>query len=120
MTPIETTSLLLPEAPQAPLVIIDVRLRKVRDAAGRPLAVTLRSLLLLWELARNEGHPVTFSSLIEGMFNRPLDGEADMRLLTTHVYNLRKVMPRDQDGDSIIRSWRGVGYWVLQGIVAFG
>lgn len=75
---------------------------------GRPLALTLRELRLLSELAENAERVMTREQLCERIWGRPYD-QAD-RSVDVYVGRLRAKLDRALPGRRFIHTHIGIGY----------
>ena len=86
--------------------------RRSAEWAGMPLDLTSTEFNLLEVLARNAGRVVSKSALSESGLGRPL-ARFD-RSIDVHVSSIRQKLPAREDGQSWIRTVRGVGYQLVR------
>lgn len=99
-------------------VILDQKLRKVREAATkRPIPLTGAEYLVFEALIERAGAVVDRTSLCRRALRREWWGVED-RSVDQIVGSLRQKLPRDVDGDHLIRSMRSQGYIILLEVVA--
>jgi two-component system, OmpR family, response regulator CpxR len=90
-------------------VLLDPGTREVTEA-GKPVDLTTFEFDILELLMRNAGRVLSRDSLMENFYNRkatPFDRSIDM-----HISHLRKKL---ENGDSLIKTIRGVGYQFSRG-----
>lgn len=86
--------------------------RRSAEWDGKPLELTSTEFNLLEVLARNAGRVVSKSALSESGLGRPL-ARFD-RSIDVHVSSIRQKLPARGDGQSWIRTVRGVGYQLVK------
>lgn len=80
---------------------------------GRPLELTGTEFSLLEVLARNYGRLVSKQDISQQAFDRPL-AKFDRRI-DVHISSIRQKLGLRSDGQSWIKSVRGLGYQLLEG-----
>jgi len=86
--------------------------RRVAEWAGQPLEMTGTEYNLLEVLTRNAGRVVSKSELSEQALGRPL--VRFDRCIDVHVSSIRHKLPGRSDGQSWIRTVRGMGYQLIR------
>ncbi len=106
----QEASVPVPKSFQVGSICIDARRRMVHTRDGRRLALTSAQFVALEALASAAGAVVTRDTLSEMALRRPW--RADDRTVDQLIFNLRQKLPPDEDGDTLIQSVRGLGYWL--------
>ena len=93
-------------------VSIDPHVRKafVDDVRVR---LTARQYAALELLMLANGEPVSRKRITEEALGRPLSPHDD-RAADQLIFLLRRVLPRDPDGEFCIRSWPLRGWWIAK------
>ena len=86
--------------------------RRVVEWDGRALEMTGTEYNLLEVLTRHAGHVVSKSELSEQALGRPL--VRFDRCIDVHISSIRHKLPERSDGQSWIRTVRGMGYQLIR------
>jgi len=89
---------------------VNPQYRSVHTTDGRRVNLTSAEYTLLETLIRANGAAVSRDRLSEAALRRPW--RAEDRSVDQLVFNLRHKLPMDEDGDMLIQSIRGAGYWM--------
>jgi len=89
---------------------VNPQYRSVHTTDGRRVNLTSAEYTLLETLIRANGAAVSRDRLSEAALRRPW--RAEDRSVDQLVFNLRQKLPMDEDGDMLIQSIRGAGYWM--------
>ena len=85
---------------------IDPEKREVR-VDGRPVALSPKEFLIVFELARQSGKVVPKHRIAQAI--APLGQPMDFGALEFHIHNLRRKL-----GEDCVRTVRGVGYCIAE------
>lgn len=104
----------MPPSLEPVLVVGSIRInpqhRSVHTLDGRRLRLTSAEYTALEILVRANGVVVSRDCLSEAAFHRRW--HAEDRSVDQIVFNLRQKLPTDEDGNALIKSVRGTGYWL--------
>lgn len=101
-----------------PALTLDRPAGKLRDGSGAPVPLTSAQYQLVEMLADAAGQIVSYADLCAAALGRPLRTDLDYRCVIALADCVRRRLPRDRDGDPVLRNVRGQGYWLLPGTVA--
>lgn len=82
--------------------------RRIVEANGNPIDLSLKEFDLLYLLAKNRGFVYSRDMLLEKVWGYDYEGET--RTVDVHISNLRKKLEKDDQNPKIIKTVRGVGY----------
>lgn len=82
--------------------------RRIVEADGNPIDLSLKEFDLLYLLAKNRGFVYSRDMLLEKVWGYDYEGET--RTVDVHISNLRKKLEKDDQNPKIIKTVRGVGY----------
>lgn len=82
--------------------------RRIVEADGIPIELSLKEFDLLYLLAKNRGFVYSRDMLLEKVWGYDYEGET--RTVDVHISNLRKKLEKDDQNPKIIKTVRGVGY----------
>lgn len=82
--------------------------RRIVEADGVPVELSLKEFDLLYLLAKNRGFVYSRDMLLEKVWGYDYEGET--RTVDVHISNLRKKLEIDDQNPKIIKTVRGVGY----------
>lgn len=91
-------------------VVIDPARRTVSRLDGSVVPLTGAEWRLFARLVEAQGEPVHAGRLLPAVLGR--EWHVEDRSISQLVLNLRRKLPRDDDGLSLVRLDRGLGYWV--------
>lgn len=82
--------------------------RRIVEADGEQVELSLKEFDLLYLLAKNRGFVYSRDMLLEKVWGYDYEGET--RTVDVHISNLRKKLEKDDQNPKIIKTVRGVGY----------
>lgn len=95
-------------------IVVNARTRTVKKRDGSVVQFTGAEFNALHTLVAAMGAPVSRADLCRSALGRaPSDLRLD-RSVDQLVFSLRAKLPRDDDGQVLIRSVRGFGYWIRE------
>lgn len=80
---------------------------------GKTLALTATELALLWKLAENRGHIVTYDALCAAVWGADYYGYENS--LGVHIRHLREKLEAEPGAPQFLRTVRGIGYKLTKG-----
>lgn len=106
------------QAPNSELVIgpivFNAKTRIVKNRDGAVVRFTGAEYNVLHTLVVAKGEPVSRADLCKLALRRAAQMSSQDRSVDQLVCSLRSKLPRDDDGETLIQSVRGFGYWIRE------